>query len=289
MIPAPGADSRVRTPKIVEAAITAVGGASLGALVGLPFGLSIPLGAIAGINGMVCGWRGTYDWRSPVGVVGFVLDSTWAFATTAGALLAHVAAAVRGDPQYNDELSRRHNRHVYGRGFQIRPRFAFTLGNVVAGGGDLSRARRRRLITDHEDVHVWQARWFGPLYPLLYVGWLIGGAGAGGVVWMARHRREPFARVVESCAYYLNPFEWWAYSRDDHWPPKGLIGGVGWKRPAVRPFGRVASLIILDDPMFRWRDERAGRSGGVGRRTGVGTADPVQRTEHATHRVRRSA
>ena len=239
MTPAPGADSRGRTPHIAEAAITAIGGASLGALAGAPFGLSIPLGAIAGINGTVCGWRGTYDWRSPVGVAGFVLDSTWAFATTAGALLAHVAAAVRGDPQFHDELSRRHNRHVYGRGFQIRPRFAFTLGNVVAGGGDLSSARRRRLITDHEDVHVWQARWFGPLYPVLYGGWLICGAAASVVVWVARHRREPFAKVVESCAYYLNPFEWWAYSRDDHWPPKGLLAGIGWKRPAVRPFGRV--------------------------------------------------
>ena len=45
--------------------------------------------------------------------------------------------------------------------------------------------------------------------------------------------------MVESCAYYLNPFEWWAYSRDDHWPPKGLLAGIGWKRPAVRPFSRV--------------------------------------------------
>ena len=90
--PAPGADSRGRTPSIAEAAITAIAGASLGALAGAPFGLSIPLGAVAGINGAVCGWRGTYDWRSPVGVAGFVLDSTWAFATTA----ARCVAARRG-------------------------------------------------------------------------------------------------------------------------------------------------------------------------------------------------
>ena len=178
MTPAPGEASRGATPHIAEAVTTAVAGASLGALVGCAVRrLSIPLGVVGGINGAIGGWRGTYDWRSPVGVVGFVLDSTWAFGTTAGALLAHVAAAVRGDPQYHDELSRRHNRHVYGRGFQLRHRFAFTLGNVIAGGGDLSSERRRRLITDHEDVHVWQARWFGPLYPVLYVGWMIGCRG----------------------------------------------------------------------------------------------------------------
>jgi hypothetical protein len=42
--------------------------------------------------------------------------------------------------------------------------------------------------------------------------------------------------VIESCAYYLNPFEWWAYSRDDHWPPSGKVEQLGWKRPAVRSF-----------------------------------------------------
>jgi hypothetical protein len=236
---APGASSRGAFPRIAEAVSTAAAGASLGALAGWPFGVSIPLGVVGGINGAVCGWRGTYEWRSPVGFVGFVLDSTWAAGTTASALFAHLAALARGNPQYHDELSRRHNRHVYGRGFQPRKRFAITLGNVIAGAGDLTSERRRRLVTDHEDVHVWQARWFGPLYPVLYVGWALGAAAIGVVVWVVRRRGEPFTKVVESCAYYLNPFEWWAYSRDDHWPPKGLVAGIGWKRPAVRPFGRM--------------------------------------------------
>jgi hypothetical protein len=239
--PAPGEVGRGAIPHLAEAVITAAAGASLGALAGSQFGVAIPIGLVGGINGAVCGWRGTYDWRSPGGVVGFGLDSTWAFGTTAAALLAHVAARVRGDAQYDVELSRRHNRHVYGRGFQLRKGFAFTLGNVIAGAGDLTRERRRRLITDHEDVHVWQARWFGPLYPVLYVGWMLSAGLVGAAVWTVRRRGQPFGRVVESCAYYLNPFEWWAYSRDDHWPPKGLVAGIGWKRPLARPFGPVKS------------------------------------------------
>ena len=51
-----------------------------------------------------------------------------------------------------------------------------------------------------------------------------------------RHRDQPIGKVVETYAYYLNPLEWWAYSRDDHWPPGGKIAGIGWKRPAVHAF-----------------------------------------------------
>ena len=83
---------------------------------------------------------------------------------------------------------------------------------------------------------MWQARTFGPAYPVLYVGWMVGGALGGALLWATSRRDEPFAKVVESCAYYLNPFEWWAYSRDDHWPPSGKIAELGWKQPAVRSF-----------------------------------------------------
>ena len=107
---------------------------------------------------------------------------------------------------------------------------------MVNGAGDVTRARRAKLVTDHEDVHVWQARTFGPAYPVLYVGWMIGGGAAGAVVWAIARRDERFTKVVESYAYYLNPFEWWAYSRDDHWPPAGKLDRLGWQRPAVRSF-----------------------------------------------------
>jgi hypothetical protein len=94
---------------------------------------------------------------------------------------------------------------------------------------------------------VWQARWFGPAYPVLYGAWLVGGAVAGGVVWATRRRQERLPRVIESCAYYLNPFEWWAYSRDDHWPPSGKLASLGWKRPCVRPFTQTRAGRVPPD------------------------------------------
>jgi hypothetical protein len=61
------------------------------------------------------------------------------------------------------------------------------------------------------------------------------GGVAGALVWALRRREEPFGKVVETCAYYLNPFEWWAYSRDANWPPRSKVADLGWRRPIVRP------------------------------------------------------
>jgi hypothetical protein len=219
-----------------ETVLCATAGAVLGGAVGAAVGIGVPLAIVGGLNGAVSGARGIYDWRSGRGVAAFVLDSTWSIGNTAAGLAAHALGRFRGRPGYVPELSHRRNRHVYERGFRLRKGFAVTLGNVVNGAGDTTRARRAKLVTDHEDVHVWQARWFGPAFPVLYVGWMAGGALAGVGVWAAGHRDQPIGRVVESCAYYLNPFEWWAYSRDDHWPPSNKLDGLGWRRPAVRPF-----------------------------------------------------
>ena len=149
---------------LTEAAAVGVFGGVLGAAVGWPLGLSVPFGLVAAANGAVSGWRRVYDWRTSKGVTAAVLDSTWALPMTAAALFANAVGAVT-EGGYVDDLSRRSNRHVYERGFMPRKGFAITLGNVISGAGDCSKPRRRRLITDHEDVHVWQARWLGPLYP----------------------------------------------------------------------------------------------------------------------------
>ena len=217
-----------------EAVVLAVIGAALGRLVG---GLLHPvvgtvMAVVAALNGALAGWRGIYPWRRPAGWVAFLLDSTWATLPVAVSLPTHPF----GWRTYVTGMSHRRGHHVYSGGFTLKPGFALTVGNVISGAGDVGRARRAKLIDDHEAVHVWQARWFGPLYLPLYGLWAGLGAVAGFVLWAARGRRQPRNAMVESCSYYMNPFEWWAYSRDDLWPPPGLHESVGWKRPAVRSF-----------------------------------------------------
>ena len=224
-----------------EAALVGVAGAALAGAAGSLLGLAAPAAIVGALNGVVSGHRRVYDWRQPAGLVAFGLDSTWALATTAAAVVSHAVGALRGEPGFTPALSERQNRHVYASGMTIRRGFAITYGNSVNGAGDTTHARRAKLVTDHEDVHVWQARWLGPLYPVLYGGWMVGGALAGVFVWLTRRKRSggeraTLGKTIESCAYYLNPLEWWAYSRDDHWPPSGKVAGLGPTKPIVRSF-----------------------------------------------------
>ncbi|MFN8023945.1 MAG: hypothetical protein U0Q03_20605 [Acidimicrobiales bacterium] len=246
---APGAP-RQRARAAGEAAVVGLGASALAGGVGAlvhPV-VALGLGIVAGLNGLISGWRGIYAWRRADGWLAAALDSTWATVPVALGLLAHLGAAFGGDAGYASALSSRRNRHVYRRGVTLKRGFAFTIGNVVSGAGEVDgNARRTRLITDHEDVHVWQSRWFGPTYPLLYGLWAAGAAAVGLLVWLRRGRREPIARVIESCSYYTNPFEWWAYSRDDHWPPHGKLAGIGWRSPAARPLATVARHVRRTD------------------------------------------
>ncbi len=228
----------------------AIAGAALGTATGflLHPALGVAMGIVGAINGAICGWCRTYAWRRVDGMVAFVLDSTWAALPVALGLLAHLGARLqRDDPGHEWSLGHRQNRHVYRRGVALKAGFAFTIGNVISGAGDVDRPRRRRLVTDHEDVHVWQSRWFGPLYPVLYGLWSLAALAVAAVVWAARGRRQPLAKVVESFSYYTNPFEWWAYSRDDLWPPPGKLEGIGWHRAAARPLATLPRRVRRAD------------------------------------------
>ncbi len=227
--------------RIVEALVAAAAGAAIGWFVG---GLLHPIvgtvmAVIAGLNGLISGWRQVYAWQSLIGWVAFVLDSSWATLSIGVGLLTHVAGRLKGAPGYEPSLSRRQDRHVYRHGFSLQPGFALTVGNVIGGAGDVDVPRRRKLITDHEGVHVWQARWWGPLYLPLYGLWALIGIIGGLVVWLRGGRREKLGKAVETCSYYLNPYEWWAYSRDDLWPPAGKLEGVGWRKACARPLAEV--------------------------------------------------
>ncbi len=233
---------RLSSAKCAEGVGAGLGGAALGWLAGswLHVTAGVFVAVVAGSNGAVSGWRQVYNWRTGRGCAAFVLDSTWGTVAVSAGLIAHLAALASKDHGRLDRsLSYRQNRHVYQGGAHFQAGFALTVGNVISSAGDVSRARRRKLITDHEAVHIWQARWFGPAYLVLYLGWTVVGAMGGVLLWLRRGRKEPLAHIVESCSYYLNPFEWWAYSRDNLWPPPGLTLGVGWRKPLVRPLAEV--------------------------------------------------
>jgi hypothetical protein len=210
-----------RGPAVLEAVAVGAGSAALGGLALTPLGIA-PVGAvIAGANGVISGWRGVYDWRRASGWVAAALDATWGLVGVTGALAVHALSQARGDPDYLAPMSRRRGRHVYRRGFSPRRRFAFTAGNTITNAGDIERERRRLLIERHEGLHVWQQRWFGPFFPLLYGGWLVGGAITGTILHLMR-RDSLWAVVVERHAYYYNPFERWAYVADHNWPPRRM-------------------------------------------------------------------
>lgn len=226
--------------RVAEAAAAAIGGAAIGGLTTVPVGVPVAGVLIGAANGAISGWRATYEWRRARGVGAFVLDNSWALVTTGAGVVIHGLNAVVRDAGYAPELSVRASRHVYRRGFQLRKGFAMTWGNVMNGAGEVDgddeRAiRRRRLVTDHEDVHVWQARVFGPIYPLAYVGWIVIGGLAGAARWVIK-RDHTLGGSMDAWGYYANPFEWWAYSRDANWPPRvlGDRAPLVWKRPMVR-------------------------------------------------------
>ena len=202
--------------RVLEAAAVGAVGAALGAGAGTIVGLSGPAAAVAATNGAISGFRQIYEWTSRKGRVAFVLDSTWALVTTAASLVPQLVGMLTPG-EYDESLSKRSNRHVYRRGFVVRRNFAVTVGNVVSGAGDTSDESRRNLVTDHEDVHIWQSRILGPLFPVVYLGWMIVMTPFAIVGWirgrLAGDRSTSLWGAVDRCAYWQNPLERQAYLR----------------------------------------------------------------------------
>ena len=233
--------ARSPVPRLVEAAATGIVGGVLGHLATRPLKLGTAGAAVGALNGLLGGGRGVYDWKSARGRTAFLLDSTWGIVGTAGALVVHAVNAVVGG-EYVPALSRRRGYHVYVGGLRVRRGFTTAIGNAITsadGGGGAAaldpsseRGRRRiRLVERHEALHVWQSRSFGPLFPVLYGAWLVGGALVAVALWSARRGRRLFP-IVETVAYYDNPFEWWAYKRDSNWPPSGADPSFVWRSRA---------------------------------------------------------
>jgi RHS repeat-associated protein len=222
----------------LEAGLTTVAGMWLGAATGfLVGGLpgAIVGGLMGGMNGLISGVHGIYDWGSVDGWLAFLSDSTWGLVGTSLGNVVHAVNLFWPDSKYNHDLSHRQNRHVYEGGFHLKDGFAFTQGNVISNAGgnvgldpSTPEGRRRlQFLADHEELHVWQSRIFGPLFQATYVAWGIGGAIVGFVVWLTDTDQD-LGSLIETAAYYDNPFEYWAYNNDDKWPPSGANDDLAW-------------------------------------------------------------
>ena len=235
--------------RAAEAIVLSAAGAVLGGLGGWLFGAFlgavtplVAVGAVAALgNGAVSGATGIYRWDRPSGYAAFLADSTWALpGVTLGLVVIHLPNVFWNDADYRRDLCRRSNFHLYGAGMCLKRRFAFTLGNVCSNGKTQRGSISMGFIVNHEKLHVNQNRLFGPLYQLLYTGWAVLGAAVATVVWLT-DRSESYSGLVQTAAYYDNPFEYWAYRRDGNWRPHGVTEKLAWAerrgpaRSALRP------------------------------------------------------
>jgi len=205
----------------LETGLTTAAGAWLGWTVAGPFGA-----LMGGMNGLFSGVHGIYDWGSVDGWFAFLSDSTWGLIGTTLGNVVHVINLF-GNTGYREDLSRRQNRHVYEGGFYLKEGFTFTQGNVISNAGQNGAGINVSFIANHEELHVWQQRFFGPLFQITYVVWGIGGLIVGSIVWLTDTSKS-WGSLVETAAYYDNPFEYWAYNNDNNWPPSGADPSLRW-------------------------------------------------------------
>ncbi len=208
----------------------AVTGALAGFAIGGPTGAIIGAivgGAMGGMNGLISGMTGIYDWSSWKGWAAFLSDSTWGLVGTSLGNMVHVANLFWPDTRYRYDLSHRQNRHVYEGGVKIRDRSAFAQGNVISNAEKTGTTVDVSFLNNHEMLHVWQGRIFGPLFQVTYVVWAIGGLIVGTAVWLTDTDQD-WGSLVETAAYYDNPFEYWAYKNDHKWPPARANPTLTW-------------------------------------------------------------
>jgi hypothetical protein len=129
----------------------------------------------------------------PLSILGYLLDMSWSLLNIAASLVWMLACKIVGGsfvPPTDD--SRRSGTFVYDK----NPRgtgWVTTIGTVI--GGEWS---------SHEEVHVWQARIFGPLYLLTY--------GLSLLLNMLFRLCAGQTKNIGEEAYYRVCFEDWAYS-----------------------------------------------------------------------------
>lgn len=185
---------------------------------------------VGAFTGLMDGlWR-IHKWKG-AGIITFFLDVTWGLGGTAnGALLHLVNFAWAG---HADEP--RTAAHRYRSGFRFKRGFAVTLGSVMSN----TTHGPGTALYNHERVHAWQNRTFGPLFTITYLGWMavmflpgvIAGAATGVGV----------GKGIEQYCYFNNPWEAWAYRVGHH---RGGGARTSWGR-LIWSDGLVLAASIL--------------------------------------------
>lgn len=157
--------------------------------------------AVGAANGWLAGFHGIYDWSATSGYLAFVADSSVGLFGTAIGMGVHVYNSLLGFDL--SPVSERRNMFIYNQGLGL-PDYALTQGNVV------SNLRAHYGLLDHESLHVWQSRAFGPVFQAVYGLWTAGGAVIGVAQSLLGH--GSIDQNVARLAYESNPWEVWAYS-----------------------------------------------------------------------------
>ncbi|MBX9640894.1 MAG: PE family protein [Mycobacteriaceae bacterium] len=165
-----------------------------------------------------------YDFSDPRGWGAFILDYTWGAPGTALGYAVQIVNEFTPNSNYDPALSALAGSHVYRGGIGLSG-YATTFGNVTTSLG--YRPKAEDLMLNHEALHVWQNRLFGPLFSASYYAWTAGGSVVGTGYWML-HPDEDLPRLIMTAAYYDNPWETWAYRNDHAWPPPGATPALLW-------------------------------------------------------------
>lgn len=172
-----------------------------------------------------------YDFSNWRGWAAFLLDYTWGIQGTALGYGVQVINEFTPNSNYDPALSALAGSHVYRGGVSLSG-LATTYGNVTSNLGYSPMSDD--LMLNHESVHVWQNRLFGPLLSTSYYAWTVGGTIVGTGYWLM-HPEEDLSRLILTAAYYDNPWETWAYVNDHAWPPPGATPALLWPLEARSP------------------------------------------------------
>ncbi len=200
--------------------------------------------AIGGVTGAANGAGRIYPWVG-VGIPALLLDVTWGLAGSGLGLLLHLINIPID--KYKYAYDDRKGAHRFDPGFRLVGNYAFTQGSVISNTGVATPDEQK--LYKHELPHVWQARLFGPFFPITYALWAVVFFFPGIIV--AAARSKSIGAGIFTYSYLNNPWEFWAYkvggNRNAGAEPSMLWQGktqAGWTIGFFAAVAAVSGLVV---------------------------------------------